>query len=247
LEQENTTQGGGRRRGVLVIVAACILVGIGVVEFWPSDNEPKYDGKTLSQWLEISRSRRYDDRWAQAEDAVRHIGTNGLPWLIKWMSYDRPQWQEKTAQSKVWRILPRQLYRLVYNREYQTIWAMEGFRILAPTSPPVSSELERLMDGLPERPAMRAWVAVHSLGPAGLPIFFNVATNCARPALVRCVAIDEIGKTFFRVAPPNPAASNLPIVPGLVRCLEEPHSDAKVRAAVTNALHKIAPEVLKDF
>jgi hypothetical protein len=239
-----------RQRRILIISAACVLVGIGVVAFWPRDNEPKYNGKTLSQWLEISRSRRYDNRWPQAEDAVRHIGTNALPWLTKWMSYDRPNWQDQTAQWKVWRFLPQQLYRLLYNQEYEAMFAEEGFRILAPTSPPVSSELERLMDGLPERPAMRALVTVLNLGPAGLPIFFNVATNCTRPALVRCAALEEIGSVFSSErtnAALNLPTNNLPIVPGLVRCLEEPNSDPKVRAAVTNALHKISPEVLKDF
>ena len=237
---------------MIIVLAACVLGAIGVVAFWPRDNEPKYNGKTLNEWLEISGSRRYDNRWPQAEDAVRHIGTNGLPWLIKWISYDMPTWQEKTAQSKVWRVLPRRLYRMVYNREYQTIWATEGFRILAPTSPQISAELERLMDGLPRRPAVRAWVTVHNLGPAGLPIFFNVATNCARSVLVRCTAVDEIGNVFARVnTAANLATNNLPIVPGLVRCLEEPNNDPKIRAAVTNALRKIAPEVLegngKDF
>lgn len=225
-----------------------ILLAIGVVAIWPRDNEPKYNRKTLTAWLEISASRRYDNRWPQAEDAVRHIGTNGLPWLTKWALYDQPTWQEKTAQSKVWRVLPRQLYRVAYNREFQTIWAMEGFRILAPTSPEISAELQRLMDGFPKRPAVRAWVTVDSLGPAGLPIFFNVATNRTKPAGLRCAVIDGIADVFFRaMAAPNFPTDNLPVVPGLVRCLEEPDTDPTVRAAVTNALLRIAPGVLRDF
>ncbi len=227
----------------------CVFVGTGLVAFWPRDNEPKYNGKTLTKWLEISASRRYDNRWPQAEDAVRHIGTNALPWLTKWISYDRPTWQDKTAQSKVWRVLPRQLYVLVYNSEFQTTWAMEGFRILAPTSPEVSDELERLMDGFPRRPAVRAWVTVHNLGPAGLPISFNVATNRTRPAALRCATIDEIGNVFSSQrtnAAPNLPTNNIPIVPGLVRCLEEVNGEATVRAAVTNALLKIAPDALTN-
>jgi hypothetical protein len=225
-------------------LALCVLVAIGLVALWPRTNEPKYNGKTLTQWLEISASRRYDKRWPQAEDAVRHIGTNALPWLIKWISYDRPKWQEKTAQSKVWRVLPRQLYVLVYNREYQSIWAMEGFRILAPTSPQVSAELQRLMEGLPGRPAVRAWVTVHNLGPAGLPIFFNVATNRTKPAVLRCAVLRELGDVLSRErtnAAPSLPANNLQIVPGLLRCLEEPNCDPNIRTAVTNALGKIAP------
>jgi len=249
LEQEKTIRGRGRRRRVLIVLAACVLLGIGVVAFWPSDNEPKYNGKTLSQWLEISRSRRYDDRWPQAEDAVRHIGTNGLPWLTKRMNYDRPPWQDKTAQWKVWRIL-WPLYRLVYNREFESIWAMEGFRILAPTSPQVSGELARLVDGWPKRPSQRALFTVFDLGPAGLPILFNIATNRTALAPLRCAALERIESVFSSqrtYTAPNLATNDRAIVPGLVQCLDERDSDPTVRAALTNALQIIAPEVLKDF
>lgn len=225
----------------------CVFLAFGVFAFWPSSNEPEYNGKTLTHWLEISASRRYDKRWPQAEEAVRHIGTNALPWLIKWAHNERPDWQTKTAQSKVWRFLPRQLYRVVCNSEFQAIWADEGFRILAPTSPRVSAELERLMDVWPERPAIHGMVALYNLGPGGLPIFLNVATNPTRPAPLRCVALKEIGNIFSRSrtnATPNLPTNTLPIVPGLLRCLEEP--DPTVRAAVTNALRLIAPEVLTN-
>lgn len=103
------------------------------------------------------------------------------------------------------------------------------------------------MDGFPERPAVRAWVTVDSLGPAGLPIFFNVATNRTRPAVLRCAVIDGIVDVFFRaIAAQNFPTNNLPIVPGLLQCLQEPDSDPTVRAAVTNALFRIAPEVVTN-
>ena len=250
MEEGNTIKRAPRRRRIVIVLALSVLVSIGAVAFWPSDNEPKYNGKTLTEWLEISASRRYDNRWPQAEDAVRHIGTNALPWLTKWISYNRPTWQDKTAQWKIWRILPRQLFVLVYHREFQTIWAAEGFRILAPTSSQASAELERLMDGFPERPALRAFATVHRLGPAGLPIFFNVTTNRTKPAMLRCAAIQGIGHVFSSQktnATPNLSTNNLPIVAGLVRCLDEPGGDPTVRDAVTNALRIIAPEMLKDF
>jgi hypothetical protein len=211
--------------------------------FWPRDNEPKYNGKTLTQWLEISRSRRYDNRWPQAEDAVRHIGTTALPWLTKWMSYERPAWQDKTAQSKVWRFLPRQLYRLLHNQEYEAMFAEEGFRILAPTSPQVSAELARLMDTWPKRSATRALVTVMNLGRAGLPILFNTATNRAAPTPLRCAALQGIAFVFSsqRTNTANFSTNDIPLIPGLVGCLEEP--DSTIRAAVVSTLRIIAPEV----
>jgi hypothetical protein len=160
------------------------------------------------------------------------------------MSYERPAWQDKTAQWKVWRFLPRQLYSLVYNREYQSIWAAEGFRILAPTSPQVSKELARLIDTWPERPGIRALVTAMNLGPTGLPIFFNMATNRAAPAPLRCAALSGI-QFVFSGQGTNTAANfstnNIPLIPGLVQCLEEP--DPTIRAAVASTLRAIAPDV----
>jgi hypothetical protein len=219
------------------------LLAICVVTFWPHDNEPKYNGKTLTQWLEISRSRRYDNRWPQAEDAVRHIGTNALPWLTKWISYETPKWQNQTAQWKVWRFLPRQLHSLVYDRDFQVMCAMEGFRILAPTSPQGSAELARLMDGWPSRSATRALVTVFDLGPSGLPIFFNMATNRTAPPPLRCAALQGIEFVFSgqKTNTANFSTNTIPLIPGLVRCLEEP--DPTIRAAAANTLRTIAPDV----
>jgi hypothetical protein len=222
-----------------------------VVAIWPGEREPEYNGKKLSEWLQIC-TRPSDDRWLQAEDAVRHIGTNGLPWLIKWMEYESPKWKGETASWKVWRILPRQLYRLVYSKEFQSLQAEEGFRILAPTSTQISAELACLLDEWPRKSSHRALMTVGHLGPAGLPILFKVATNRTALATLRCAALEEIGLVCAKErtkAEQNLSTNNIPLVPGLVRCLEEP--EPNIRVAVTNALLKITPEVLmngaKDF
>jgi hypothetical protein len=250
LEEGNTTQAAARRSRILIILAVvCVLAGIGVVALWPREREPEYNGKKLSEWLEISASRKYNDRWPQAEDAVRHIGTNALPWLSKWMSYESPKWKDQMARWKVWNILPRQLYRLVYNADFQTIWAAEGFRILAPTSEQVSDELARLANRWPKPSSTRAFVTALNLGPAGLPILFNVATNRTGPVPLRCAALERIGAVFSTErtnTASNFSTNNVSLVPGLMRCLEDRDTDPRTRAAVTATLREIAPEVLTN-
>src|SRR5690242_18039035 len=48
--------------------------------------EPVYRGKALSVWLQTysrsSSSGRHSREWNEADDAVRHIGTNCLPVLL---------------------------------------------------------------------------------------------------------------------------------------------------------------------
>src|SRR5690349_3457600 len=111
MQKENTTQSGGRRRPILIVLAASLLVAIGVVAFWPGPKEPEYDGKTLSEWLDLCRNYRLGNesqsQSAQiAQEAVRKIGTNGLPLLVNWMNYDMPKWKSDLLASKQSRWLP---------------------------------------------------------------------------------------------------------------------------------------------
>jgi hypothetical protein len=86
-----------RRRRILIVLAACVLVGIGVVAFWPGEQEPEYEGCKLSEWLETyqySYSEITVNRQIVAAEAIRRIGTNGIPWLVKWLCYEEPPWKK---------------------------------------------------------------------------------------------------------------------------------------------------------
>ena len=60
----------------MVIGGFCIFVF--------SDNEPRYQGRRLSEWIRGARNVEDDLSWDDASDAVRHIGSNAIPWLMKW-------------------------------------------------------------------------------------------------------------------------------------------------------------------
>src|SRR5438067_1105808 len=101
MEETNAIRVGARRRRVIIILAACVLMGIGVVAFWPGEREPVYNGKKLSEWLQLYGSTGISvEQREQAKVAVRQIGTNALPWLVKWIQCDRrdlPQWKTRLA------------------------------------------------------------------------------------------------------------------------------------------------------
>jgi hypothetical protein len=61
--------------------------------------EPRYQGKPLSDW--VSR--------ADAETPVVTIGTNALPYLIKWIQYRSPAWTPKVLPSFVQQFLSRRM------------------------------------------------------------------------------------------------------------------------------------------
>jgi len=80
-----------RRRSLcLILVVLVVLAGV-IVVLTTREREPEYGGKRLSEWVdELPESR--DDA---PEKAVRNIGTNGLPFLMKWMLYETPAWKSK--------------------------------------------------------------------------------------------------------------------------------------------------------
>jgi hypothetical protein len=81
-----------RGRRILLVVAACGVLVVVAALMWPREREPVYQGKKLSEWIqgEGAVMREYvpgvtERADAVRRDAVRHIGTNALPFLLKWI------------------------------------------------------------------------------------------------------------------------------------------------------------------
>jgi len=80
-----------RKRGVYLIAVVLVVGGVLVAVFAGREREPEYGGRRLSEWVdELPESRD-----GAPEKAVRNIGTNGLPFLMKWMLYETPAWKSK--------------------------------------------------------------------------------------------------------------------------------------------------------
>src|SRR5437588_345456 len=62
---------------------------------WPIAKEPEYQGKKLSEWLAIPV---HEAKKEGADEAVRHIGTNAIPWLLRWVGYKEPGIKAKLRQ-----------------------------------------------------------------------------------------------------------------------------------------------------
>ncbi len=88
-----------RRRVIFIILATCILVGIGVSAFWPGEKEPEYNGKKLSEWVRATGGYEGggEAELHQAFAAVDHIGTSALPFLVKWIRQGYPTRSQRIA------------------------------------------------------------------------------------------------------------------------------------------------------
>jgi len=85
------------KRRWVISLAAVVVAAIMVIAFWPGAREPEYQGKKLSEWLEpYAAAATTPDSILKSDSdvqAVRHIGTNALPFLVKWIREETPLWQ----------------------------------------------------------------------------------------------------------------------------------------------------------
>ena len=82
-----------RRKWVLAM--AVVAVATTLIALLTRSNEPTCQGKTLTKWVEIY-GQEIDSAVQgspvrhEGADAIRTIGTNALPFLVEWTSFDAP-------------------------------------------------------------------------------------------------------------------------------------------------------------
>jgi HEAT repeat protein len=106
------------------------LVLVMVVAVWPP-SQPSYKGKRLRVWLkEYDPTVRVQNRSAEAEEAIRQIGTNALPTLLAMVrTHDSPmrvtlnKWLSKQKWVK-FRFVPATELRFQGQAGYQVLGAV---------------------------------------------------------------------------------------------------------------------------
>jgi hypothetical protein len=133
-----------KRRRLFIIISASTFAIILAVILWPGEREPQYNGIPLSKWL-----ARYVDNKPQSAEAIKHIGTNALPFLLRWIQFETPGW--RTSLNHLGARLPssvqktRALHWLLDDgAQRRAELAVEAFWALGPKANPASDELLRL-------------------------------------------------------------------------------------------------------
>jgi hypothetical protein len=134
-----------RRRTFLMLLGSVAAVTLPIL-LWPREPEPEYNGVPLSTWLDRG-GRAYNADFAKA---IKRIGTNGIPILIRSLDYHIPRWQ-------FWlrcRIAPKLPKAIVSKPPVQ--WLLEdkalrranaavvAFEILGPDALPALDDLRRI-------------------------------------------------------------------------------------------------------
>jgi len=116
----------------------------------------------------------------QAATAIRHIGTNALPLLVKWLEYKRPGWQVKLDATLYrfddWRLIKSIRKGISRDKEIELhSCAILGFAMLRAESNRTVQDVLRLTDDPERSRAYRALSALSLLGKEGLVALTGIA------------------------------------------------------------------------
>jgi hypothetical protein len=164
----------------VISVALSIAVLGGLAWFVLAAREPSYQGKSLGVWLDQYTHDGDKSARDAGEMAVREIGTNAIPTLLRFMRKTDSPWKLKLIALIQRQKAVKIHFITAYDRNYQ---AFKGFGILGPKASgavPALMEIYRhnsenvkgsvphnhIFLGSPPRPSKRASVSPHYLHKA---------------------------------------------------------------------------------
>jgi hypothetical protein len=195
-----------------------------------ADQEPSYNGCLLSQWLGDMYLRSYGAGPVPYEEAIRAMGTNAIPTLLKWITYERSPSSRQTGET-VLSYYPH--YPL--SPEERAERSQYAFECLGGVARPAIPELTRLARASsdPKR-ADRCAAALAFIGPEAIPSLLSLATN--GPPWTRRSALDCLER--FASDPEGEQA-----VPVLISCLGYTNTDYNIDGAAQRILLDLRPAV----
>lgn len=217
-----------RRRPKILLLVACALIAIVALCFVSlRNNEPSYNGRTLSQWLlplTFSRGPTNEPNYVEAAQAVQAMGQTTLPWLVSWSEYRQPQLTSWLSDPSVPSIIRPGWLQNIFPPDNGTKnkMALAGFRILQTNAATALPELERAFKA--DRQPTRAYLTGTSIGNLGAPAMtFLLQTVADAPskdhARAAIYALGEMDYLGTNVAPAIPVLlhalenTNDPMIP----------------------------------
>lgn len=194
-----------RKRRKFVVAALFLGLAVALVTIATREREPCYKTRKLREWAEIYGSPEVYGAGAEdaARNALQHIGTNAIPFLLRWIAYDaRPS---RTRRAAVKTVLSIPLLRSVptvknwlhrddprLRRAEAAAGAFEALGLHARAAIP---ELRRLAGlSTDPGPARRALDALVGIGPLAFPAVLGIVTNSRADACFYAIAaIEEFG------------------------------------------------------
>jgi HEAT repeat protein len=160
------------------------------------------------------------------------MGTNAIPTLLKWISYERPPSQQSSQTGKT---VASGLPHSPLSPEEQAQRSKYAFEFLGSVAGPAIPELTRLARASsdPKR-AENCAAALAFIGPEAIPSLLSLATNA--PPWTRCSALEWLQR-FAR----DPEGEQTVSV--LISCLGYTNTDYNIDGAAQGILISLRPAV----
>ena len=199
-----------------------IFVGLAGVPLSAQAQKPSTNAHTLLEWVQILDGRNTGSPdYTNAELAIRYLGTNAIPQLLAWISYNPPDRGFDALHART-----PTAYE-VHRQSGLANDAVDAFGVLGPVAAPAVPALSNLVVAGATSSSFRAIKAMSNIGPPALPTLIAILTNSVSPATAYVPgAIQELG------------TNARPAVPALMVCL----TNATLRAPALNALTWLALE-----
>jgi len=161
-------------KGIIIVGLLTTIVSAGCLTgSHPKANEPSYQGRSLSEWLGDFDNHTLPKSQAIAADAIRHIGSQAVPFLVDRLSETRlkqfklemQKWQDKQEVAVCSAARPA-------NPRQEALAALDALGSVSADALPA---LEKLLHDDPPDP--RALYVAARIGPAGVPLLTESLTN----------------------------------------------------------------------
>jgi hypothetical protein len=174
-------------RRALSIVVVCTAVVVVTMLVWPrGGREPVYQGKRLSEWIKLPEGKKAK---AERVAAIEHIGTNALPFLIKWIAVcDMPkQSKVQVAVSKASKGAGRVLEDFRMKSLNAANDSVAAFWVLGERGSPAIPDLVQLARGTNFTVSVQAIHALEGIGKSAVPALTDLPESPGAPVWVSWV------------------------------------------------------------
>ncbi len=228
---------GKRRRMLVAALVLAVVGGLASAMLFRPEPEPVYQGKRLSEWLEVFRpvGDAHSNRRERAEttEVVRHLGTNTIPTLLRMLRAN-----DSPLKAKLFALLEKQRFVKIHHIPADELnrSAPPAFYVLGASAKDAVPELLKIYEAnISPHSRWCTMCALNAIGPgakAAMPLLIRVATNTNMTTAIaqttRLVAIESLGRVH---TDPNT------VVPILIKLLSD--QDSGVRIWTANALRDL--------
>jgi hypothetical protein len=198
--------------------------------------EPTYSGKPVSLWLEALRVCKTEKEFVVASNAVHHIGSNAMPYLLRILRGEIPPSDEPMPPKEAeWKYF----LKTTVGTDESAVRLALACRVLGSSAAPVITELKNII-GNPSETDHRAGPAGISAWDRAVGILLNMHAEGILPLLqgLREAAKTAPGRGSGAVTSLQHLITKDPagLLPRLMSILKQP--DEEMRSSAQQLIHR---------